>query len=88
MHLSLLPWDVREEHRDTHIHRMLERESLRRAGLPYGTAEEVRELEAWTAALTENGAVVDYRPQTERGFVLVFSAPGGGEDLIRRPAGR
>ena len=48
MILSLLPWDVREEHRGTHIHRMLERESLRRAGLPYGTAEEVRELEAWT----------------------------------------
>ena len=33
MDLSLIPWDVREEHRDSYLHAMLERESLRREGL-------------------------------------------------------
>ena len=86
MTLSLLPWDVREEHRDVHLHLMLERESLRRAGLPVGTAEEAEALEAWKASLRRRGAVVDYRADTRRGFILVHAAEG--EDLIRRPSAR
>jgi len=84
--LSLLPWDVREEHRDAHLHLMLERESLRREGLPFGTAEEAEALEAWKASLRRHSSVVDYRAETRSGFFLVYAAEG--EDLIRRPSAR
>lgn len=85
MGLDLLPWDIREEHRDTHLHRMLERESLRRAGLPCGTQEDLDELEDWRSTMARHGAVVDYLPQRKDGFILVYARPGGDEDLIRRP---
>lgn len=85
MQLSLLPWDIREEHRDAHLHRMLERESLRREGLPCGTQEEIEALEAWKASLTRHRAVVDYRPDTVTGFFLVYARTDLDEDLIRRP---
>ena len=84
MTLSLLPWDVREEQRDAHLYLMLERESLRREGLPFGTAEEAEALEVWKASLRSHGAVVDYRAETRNGFFLVYAAED--EDLIRRPS--
>ncbi len=85
MDLSLIPWDVREEHRDSYLHAMLERESLRREGLPCGTAEELAELERWKAALVETGAVVDYVPSHPLGFVLVYSRTPGDGALIAPP---
>ncbi|MEE1619653.1 hypothetical protein [Brachybacterium sp. J153] len=86
MDLSPVPWDVREEHRDTFIHRMLERESLRRAGLPCGTSEDVQQLDAWIAQLRALGVLVDYRADIQRGFFLVYARDEDGEGPIRRPA--
>lgn len=85
MQLSLLPWDVREEHRDTHLYRMLERESLLRAGLPGGTPEELEQLEEWKSGLAQFGAVVDYNPRLPHGFVLVHATEAEQGELIRRP---
>lgn len=85
MKLSLLPWAVRDTHRGSHLHRMLERESLLRDGLPCGTQEEIEELEAWKANLARSGAVVDYRADTVRGFFLVHARADVDDDLIRRP---
>ncbi|HIY23261.1 MAG TPA: hypothetical protein H9837_02980 [Candidatus Brachybacterium merdigallinarum] len=87
MQLSLIPWAVREEHRGTHIYRMLERESLLRAGLPGGTQEELEQLEEWKAGLAQFGAVVDYVPRHRFGFVLVYATESEAEagELIRWP---
>lgn len=87
MTLSLIPWDVREEHRERHMYRMLERESLRREGLPCGTQEDLDQLEQWKGDLAGlgPGAVVDYVPEHPQGFVLVVATEG--EDLIRMPKG-
>lgn len=85
MHLSLLPWDVREEHRDTHIYRMLERESLLREGLPSATQEELEQLEEWKSGLAQHGAVVIYEPRLPRGFALVYATEEEKGELIRWP---
>lgn len=85
MPLPLPPWDVREEHRDSPLHRMLERESLRREGMPCGTQEDLGQLEEWKARLAELGAVVDYRPTLRRGFFLVYATEAERGQLIRRP---
>lgn len=87
MALSLIPWDVREEHRGRHMFRVLERESLRRDGLPCGTQEDLDQLQQWKSGLAGlgPGVVVDYVPEHPQGFVLVFAREG--EDLIRMPKG-
>ena len=84
MRLSLIPWAVREEHRGKHLYRMLERESLRREGLPCGTQEEYEQVVQWTERLRSLGAVVDYRPWTEQGFFLTYARPQD-VNLVRVP---
>ncbi|WP_114854381.1 hypothetical protein [Brachybacterium sp. YJGR34] len=85
MDLSLIPWPVRDEHRDTYIYRMLERESLLRDGLPCGTQEELEALEQWKATLDRAGVVVTYVPAHRDGFVLVYAKDGERGQIILRP---
>lgn len=81
----LMPWDVREEHRSAYLYTMLRREIRRRQGLPWLSSDPQEKLDQWIDGLRENGAVVDYRPDTDLGFHLTYARPGIDNDLIREP---
>lgn len=81
----LQPWDVRPEHRSSYLYMMLRREIRRREGQPWTSTDPEEKLDQWIQGLRENGAVVDYRPDTEAGFFLTYARPGVDGDIIREP---
>lgn len=81
----LMPWHVRLDHQSTYLYRMLRLEIRRRAGLPWISSEPESKLEDWVRGLKENQAVVDYRPDTDKGFFLTYARPDIDNDLIREP---
>ncbi|WP_159795612.1 hypothetical protein [Puerhibacterium puerhi] len=81
---QLLPWKVRDEHRNRGHYVMLTREARRRAGLPV-PEDGLRRLESWKAKLQKSGRVVHYDPDVEPYFFAVPARPGIDTDLIRVP---
>lgn len=82
----LMPWSVRDEHRSSYIYMMLRREIRRREGLPWASEKDSEDkLDQWLGGLRENGAVVDYRPDTGPGFFLTYARPGIDNDIVREP---
>jgi hypothetical protein len=80
----LIPWDVKPDHQGRWIHTQLRNEARRRAGLPLSESS-ASELERWKIAMEEADAVVDYRPDSERGYFLTPRRKGVDKDLIREP---
>lgn len=81
----LVPWDVKPEHKKAYLLAMLQREQRRREGLESTVAFPPETILAWADSLRKRGAVVDYRPDTERGFFLTYAREGIDTDLIRQP---
>lgn len=81
----LMPWRVKDEHRSSYLYTMLRREIRRREGLPWISSDPEEKLDQWIEGLRENGAVVDYRPDTGPGFFLTYARPGIDNDLVREP---
>lgn len=81
----LMPWVVKEEHRSSYLYLMLRREIRRRAGMAWISSDPEEKLDQWVEGLRENGAVVDYRPDTKAGFFLTYARPGVDHDIVREP---
>ena len=81
----LMPWDVREEHRSSYLYTMLRREIRRRQEMPWISVDPEEKLDQWIQGLRDNGAVVDYRPDTKMGFFLTYARPGVDNDIVREP---
>jgi hypothetical protein len=80
---DLIPWEVRPEHRYNHNVNMLRIEARRRRGIEISELEASR-LEGWKRRLEEDGAVIHYDPDTEKGFHRVARSKGDHE-LIHPP---
>jgi hypothetical protein len=80
---QLIPWAVREEHRYAYFLQMLRLEARHRAGEPVREADKIR-WQNFIARLHEEGLVVHYDPDTERGFFLI-PREAGDTDIVRRP---
>lgn len=81
---TLIPWEVKREHRWHYPLAMLRVEARRREG------RELRETDAqrlanWKQSLAEQDLVVHYDPDTEEGFFYVPRRQGIDTDLIRVP---
>ena len=83
---DLLPWHVRDEHRNHIEARMLRLLGRQRNGLPIKD-EEARWLKNWLESLQEANAVVTYDAETDEGFFWTNREPTD-EDVIRRPSRR
>lgn len=81
---SLIPWEVKAEHRWEYPAVMLRVEGRRREGRPLRDVDAKR-LESWKATLRDNGLVVHYDPNTEEGWFYVPAREGVDTDLIRHP---
>lgn len=80
---TLIPWEVKAEHRWSYDLQMLRMEARKRAGEKLTHAYEGR-LARWLTDLEEAGAVLHYDPDTEEGFHWV-SREKTDDDIIRRP---
>lgn len=81
----LIPWRVRTEHQKNYLLNQLRREARRRMDIHSSSSHTPESVEAWANSLREQNAVVDYRPDTEEGFFLVYAREGIDTDLIREP---
>lgn len=81
----LIPWKVKEEHQKNYLLNQLRREAKRRMGVQSSQSHSLESIKAWADSLREQHAVVDYRPDTEEGFFLVYARDGIDNDLIREP---
>lgn len=81
----LMPWTVEAHHRSSYLYTMLRREIRRREGLPWISTDPEEKLDQWVQGLRENGAVIDYRPDTKMGFFLTYARPGVDNDIVREP---
>lgn len=84
---SLIPWEVKPEHRINHILNMLRSEGRRRGGQEVAP-RTLAKLEAWLAGLAADDAVAHYDPDTEQGWWIVKRRPGIDTDIIRKPDGK
>ena len=82
---ELIPWKVRQEHRNNWHVRMLRLLGARKRGQSLST-EELRWLEGWLEQLNELNGVVAYEPDTDDGFFIVPRAEADGQSVVR--AGR
>lgn len=80
---SLIPWEMREEHRNRREVQMLRAEGRRRAGMPLREKDQ-RDLPGWLDMLKREKRVVHYDPDTEQGFFLI-PREKQDDDIIRRP---
>lgn len=80
---SLIPWDVKPEHRHDHILNMLRVEARLRAGQPVPEVH-ARKHASFMARLTEGNLVVLYDPATEEGFFYV-PRQASDTDIVRQP---
>jgi len=69
-HEDLLPWHVKDEHRNHTEARMLRLEARRRKGLPLSEAD-LKWVNGWRQQLLEKNAVVYYDPDLPEGFVWI-----------------
>lgn len=82
---SLIPWEVKREHRWKHPLAMLRAEAQVRAGETLNPAGRMALKHAsFMARLRDEDLVVYYDPDTEEGFFLVPREPED-EDIIRLP---
>lgn len=83
---SLVPWDVRGEHRWSYALLMLGLEERRRAGGDASLTERDRaRLEAWLDWMRARDVVLDYDPTSEAGLRCVPRRPGLDFDILRDP---
>ena len=80
-HEDMLPWHVKDEHKNHIEARMLRMEGRRRKGLPL-KEEDLRWLNNWRRQLDEAGAVVAYDPETDEGFFWI-ERKASDSDIIR-----
>lgn len=80
-HAELLPWHVRDEHRNHIEARMLRLEARRRKGLPL-TEGDLHWVNEWREKLEERNAVVAYDPDWPEGFFWTDRLPTD-TDIIR-----
>ena len=82
---ELIPWGVNRKHRWHRYLGMLRLEArFRRFGIDGIGEGDVRELASFRERLKESDAVIDYNPETERGFFAVPREPGD-RDIVRQP---
>jgi hypothetical protein len=81
----LIPWTIRPEHQKSYLLNQLRREAKRRMGIQSSQSHSLESIRAWAESLRAHNAVVDYRPNTEEGFFLVYARDGIDIDLIREP---
>jgi len=83
---SLVPWEVRREHRWSYALLMLGLEERRRAGGDASLTERDRaRLEAWLDWMRARDVVLDYDPTSEAGLRCVPRRPGLDFDILRDP---
>ena len=80
---TLIPWDVKVEHRWDFILAMLRAEGRIRAGQPL-TGRLIQKHASFMEDLKERNLVVYYDPDTPEGFFLV-PREEGDKDIIRQP---
>jgi hypothetical protein len=80
---SLVPWEVKREHRWSHPLAMLRAEARVRAGEPLAGRLNQKHA-SFMRKLEEQNLVVSYDPETPEGFHLVPREPGD-EDIVRMP---
>lgn len=83
---QLIPWAVREEHRQMHILNLLRFEARRRRGESLLEHDEKR-LDSFLRKLEDLSAVVYYEPLSEEGFHLI-PREEGDTDIVRQPPER
>ncbi|GAA5154305.1 hypothetical protein GCM10023340_37650 [Nocardioides marinquilinus] len=81
---SLIPWEVRPEHRHGHAVAMLRAEARRRTGVRL-KPKVAADLNAWLDRLKRDGAVVLYDRSAPGGWRYVPRRDGVDLDLIREP---
>ena len=69
-HDDMLPWHVKDEHRNHIEARMLRMEGRRRKGMPLSESD-LNWLNKWRLQLDEKNAVVAYDPDHPEGFVWI-----------------
>ncbi|MFE9254023.1 hypothetical protein [Streptomyces sp. NPDC006879] len=79
---DLIPWAMKEEHRQQYPVIMLRAEARRQAGLEVDE-DKAKRLESWKAMLKRENVVVHYEPRLD-GFYYVPREEGDGE-FIRAP---
>ena len=80
---SLIPWDVKIDHRWDFILSMLRAEGRVRAGQEL-TGRMVQKHASFMARLRDENLVVYYDPETEQGFFLI-PREEQDEDIVRQP---
>lgn len=80
---TLIPWEVKPEHRWAYPLVMLRFEAKRRAGKQL-SEQEVSKVDPFLAKLDEQALVVYYDADTEEGFFLVPREPQDA-DIVRQP---
>lgn len=81
---DLMPWHVEPQHLWAFPPRMLRVEARRRAAMDVNSLDADR-LASWKKRLKEEGRVVHYDPDTDKGWFYVPARPGIDRDLIRAP---
>jgi hypothetical protein len=80
---ELLPWIIREDHRQHIDARMLRLEGRSRSGQKLSQHEQ-RWLDQWKHDLERAGAVVHYERDADEGFFWIARTAEHGDDLIDR----
>ncbi|MFC0622803.1 hypothetical protein [Kribbella deserti] len=81
---SLIPWNVKPEHRAHHYYTMLRLERRRKAGKPLSEKDQTV-LQYYKNARQADDQVIDYDPDSEQGFTHVPRRPGIDRGMIREP---
>lgn len=81
---GLVPWLVKQEHRNNYLLSMLRMESRRVAGLEM-RIEALGKLTSWKERLRAFDSVVHYDPDDAAGFSYAPRTAEDGDGLIRRP---
>lgn len=81
---DMIPWEVKREHRWAWPINMLRQEVRRRAGFELTPDMEER-VDGWLRGVEQDGTVLHYDPDTEKGWFYVARRPDIDTDLIRVP---
>ncbi|MEW1959810.1 hypothetical protein [Kineococcus sp. NPDC059986] len=82
--VDIIPWKIEPQHRHKQILTLLRTEAKVRRGDPV-PPRLASTYPRWREMLRTEGLVVDYKPESEEGFVYVPRRKSDGDALVRMP---